>query len=89
MIDMGILSVDIFDNWLNEEKEYLLGLKTEPEAETFQMEYYQSLLTSMPASESSLILHIYTSDTKQGYIGSSNNHLCKCCSRNTRLHMHY
>jgi Kyakuja-Dileera-Zisupton transposase len=44
MIDMGISSVDVFDNWLDEEKEYLLGLKTEPEAETLQMEYYQKLI---------------------------------------------
>lgn len=41
MIDMGILTVDVLEGWLNGEREYLLGLKTEPEAETLQMEYYQ------------------------------------------------
>jgi hypothetical protein len=34
--------VDVFGDWLNEEKEYLQGLKTE--TETLQMEYYQKLV---------------------------------------------
>ena len=44
MLDMNIPTVDVFSDWLNEEKEYLQGLKTEPEAETLQMEYYQKLV---------------------------------------------
>ena len=44
MLDMGIPSVEVFEGWLNEEREYLQGLKTEPEAETLQMEYYQKLV---------------------------------------------
>ena len=42
MLDMGIPTVDIFEDWLKEEREYLQGLKTEPEAETLQMKYYQN-----------------------------------------------
>jgi hypothetical protein len=44
MLDMNIPTVDVFSDWLNEKKEYLQGLKTEPEAETLQMEYYQKLV---------------------------------------------
>lgn len=44
MLDMGISNVEVFSDWLNEEKEYLQGLKSEPEAETLQMEYYQKLI---------------------------------------------
>ena len=50
MLDMGIPTVDIFKDWLKEEREYLQGLKTEPEAETPQMEYYQKLI-NLHASE--------------------------------------
>jgi len=44
MLDMGISSVDVFEDWLKEEREYLQGLKTEPEVETLQMEYFQKLV---------------------------------------------
>ena len=44
MLEMGISDVRIFDEWLVEEREYLQGLKTEPEEETLQMEYYQKLV---------------------------------------------
>lgn len=44
MIDMGILGVEVFNEWLDKEKVYLEGLKTEPEEETLQMEYYQKLI---------------------------------------------
>jgi hypothetical protein len=50
MLDMGIPNIDVFDVWLNEEKEYLQGLKVEPAAETLQMEYYQKLI-NMHASK--------------------------------------
>ena len=44
MNDMGIESTDTFDEWLIEEREYLEGLKKEPEYEMLQMEYYQKLV---------------------------------------------
>jgi hypothetical protein len=44
MLDMNISSVEVFDDWLKEERVYLQGLKTEPEVETLQMEYYQKLI---------------------------------------------
>jgi hypothetical protein len=44
MYDMGISDVGVFEEWLDEEKVYLQGLKTEPEEETLQMEYYQKLI---------------------------------------------
>ena len=50
MLDMDIPTVDVFEDWLKEEREYLQGLKTEPDAETLQMEYYQKLI-NLHASE--------------------------------------
>lgn len=50
MLDMDIPTVDVFEDWLKEEREYLQGLKTELEAETLQMEYYQKLI-NLHASE--------------------------------------
>jgi hypothetical protein len=44
MLDMGISSIEVFDEWLIEEREYLQGLRAEPVAETLQMEYYQKLI---------------------------------------------
>ena len=44
MLDMDTSNVDVFEDWLKAEREYLQGLKTEPEPETVQMEYYQKLL---------------------------------------------
>ena len=44
MFDMGIATADVFEDWLVEEREYLQGLKMEPEAETLHMEYYQKLI---------------------------------------------
>ena len=44
MLDMGIPNVEVFAHWLDEEKEYLQGLKTEPVVETLHMEYYQRLV---------------------------------------------
>ena len=41
---MGISNVEVFDEWLNEEREYLQGLRAEPEVETLQMNYYQKLI---------------------------------------------
>jgi len=50
MLDMNITTGEVFKDWLKEEREYLQGLKTEPEAETLQMEYYQKLI-NLHASE--------------------------------------
>ena len=44
MFEMGISTTDVFGDWLIKEREYLQGLKVEPEAETLQMEYYQKLV---------------------------------------------
>lgn len=44
MLDMSISSVEVFDDWLKEERVYLQGLKMEPEVEMLQMEYYQKLI---------------------------------------------
>jgi hypothetical protein len=44
MKDLGILDVGEFETWLQEEREYLQGLKKEPAEETLQMEYYQRLV---------------------------------------------
>jgi len=43
MLDMGIPNVEVFEHWLDEEREYLQGLKTEPVV-TLHMEYYQKLV---------------------------------------------
>jgi hypothetical protein len=44
MVDMDIPNVEVFEHWLDEEREYLQGLKTEPVVETLHMEYYQKLV---------------------------------------------
>ncbi|KAJ3780169.1 hypothetical protein GGU10DRAFT_397858 [Lentinula aff. detonsa] len=44
MSDLGIPSVDTFDQWLKEEKDYLSELKKEPADETVQMHYYKKLV---------------------------------------------
>jgi hypothetical protein len=44
MDDLGIDSPERFQQWINEEREYLNGLKTEPPEETWQMEYFEKLL---------------------------------------------
>ena len=44
MDDMDISDAGVFAKWLDEERVYLQGLKTEPEGETLQMEYYQKLI---------------------------------------------
>ncbi|KAJ7160682.1 hypothetical protein C8R43DRAFT_1086815 [Mycena crocata] len=46
MDQAGISGPEVFHERLKQEKEYLLALKKEPEAETDQMEYYQRLLTN-------------------------------------------
>ncbi|KAJ3740656.1 hypothetical protein DFH05DRAFT_1537544 [Lentinula detonsa] len=54
MSDLGIPSVDTFNQWLEEEKDYLSGLKKEPAEETVQMEYYKKLV-KLEDAESKLI----------------------------------
>jgi hypothetical protein len=44
MQDLGVSDVSVFEDWLAEEKAYLLGLQKEPLEETLQMEYWQKLL---------------------------------------------
>ena len=44
MEDLGIEDDSVFETWLAEEKEYLLGLSKEPLVETMEMEYYQKLV---------------------------------------------
>jgi len=50
MNDLGVSDARVFEDWLEEEKVYLLGLQTEPMHETLQMEYWQKLL-NLQASE--------------------------------------
>ncbi|KAH7905207.1 hypothetical protein BJ138DRAFT_1018025 [Hygrophoropsis aurantiaca] len=44
MQKLNISDVNVFDQWLEEEKTYLLGLQYEPIEETLQMEYWQKLV---------------------------------------------
>ncbi|THV00970.1 hypothetical protein K435DRAFT_854230 [Dendrothele bispora CBS 962.96] len=44
MRQMGIASTERFKEWLAEEKTYLQGLQKQPEKETVQIEYYQTLV---------------------------------------------
>ncbi|KAH7904896.1 hypothetical protein BJ138DRAFT_1138426 [Hygrophoropsis aurantiaca] len=44
MQKLNISSTDTFNQWLEEEKTYLLGLQYEPIEETLQMEYWQKLV---------------------------------------------
>lgn len=40
----GITGPAIFRAWLDEEKSYLSGLKSEPPEETLEIDYYESLV---------------------------------------------
>ena len=44
MEDLGVSDIKVLEEWLEEEKAYLLGLQKEPLEETLQMEYWQKLL---------------------------------------------
>lgn len=44
MEDLGVADTKTFEDWLEEEKTYILGLQKEPEVETLQMEYWQKLV---------------------------------------------
>ena len=44
MLDFNISDKKVFEDWLEEEKAYLQGLRTEPQEETLQMEYWQKLV---------------------------------------------
>ncbi|KII92210.1 hypothetical protein PLICRDRAFT_104028 [Plicaturopsis crispa FD-325 SS-3] len=55
MADLNITSRQVFEVWLAEEKEYLLGLQKEPEEETLQMEYWQKLI-NLHGSEKGLVV---------------------------------
>ena len=44
MQDLGISDKSAFEVWLEEERVYLWGLKTEPVEEMLQMVYYQRLV---------------------------------------------
>ncbi|KAJ3765786.1 hypothetical protein FB446DRAFT_654740 [Lentinula raphanica] len=66
MSDLGVPSVETFDQWLEEERDYLNGLKKEPQEETLQMEYYKKLVKLQDAesklsTSTSLWVH-YTPD---------------------------
>jgi hypothetical protein len=58
MKDLGILDVGVFETWLQEEREYLQGLKKEPVEETLQMEYYQRLVNLWASEWMPAVLHI-------------------------------
>ncbi|KAG1805960.1 uncharacterized protein BJ212DRAFT_1283144, partial [Suillus subaureus] len=44
MQDLGVEDKSVFECWPEQEKIYLKGLAQEPEEETLQMEYWQSLV---------------------------------------------
>lgn len=44
MEELDIPNVEVFDQWLVEERVYLQGLTKEPLEETPQMEYYTKLI---------------------------------------------
>jgi hypothetical protein len=44
MNDLNISDKKVFENWLEEERVYLKGLRKEPDEETLQMEYWQKLV---------------------------------------------
>jgi hypothetical protein len=50
MADLAITNTNMFAEWLEEEREYLKGLSTEPIRKTQEMEYYQKLV-NLQASE--------------------------------------
>jgi hypothetical protein len=41
---VGIVNVCIFNDWLKEEREYLLARSKEPEVETLHIDYYRALV---------------------------------------------
>ena len=47
MIDLGVDKPEVFDSWLEEERQYLQELKREPPLKTLHMEYYQKLVNYM------------------------------------------
>ncbi|KAG0698993.1 hypothetical protein DFH29DRAFT_983677 [Suillus ampliporus] len=49
----GVSDESIFEDWLKEEREYLHGLRSEPQQETLQMEYWQKLV-NLTASKDEL-----------------------------------
>ncbi|KAG0701438.1 hypothetical protein DFH29DRAFT_982689 [Suillus ampliporus] len=53
MQDIGVSDKSIFEDWLEEEREYLHGLRSEPHQETLQMEYWQKLV-NLAASKDEL-----------------------------------
>ncbi|KAG1777172.1 hypothetical protein EV702DRAFT_1045562 [Suillus placidus] len=53
MQDIHILDESVFERWLQEERDYLHGLRSEPEHETLQMEYWQKLV-NLTASQNNL-----------------------------------
>ncbi|KAG1805499.1 hypothetical protein EV424DRAFT_1474356 [Suillus variegatus] len=53
MRELGITNDSVFENWLVEERAYLMSLNQEPKHETLQMEYWQKLV-NMTASKKDL-----------------------------------
>ena len=45
MAAQGVKGTEVFSEWLTDERAYLVGLKREPLQETWQMEYWQKLVT--------------------------------------------
>jgi hypothetical protein len=50
MIEHNIDGPEVFTQWLEEERVYLVGLRQEPLRESQEMEYYQKLV-NLQASE--------------------------------------
>jgi hypothetical protein len=47
MAELNVDSREVFDQWLKEERIYLMSLKKEPVQETIQLEYFGKLVKMM------------------------------------------
>ncbi|KIK35300.1 hypothetical protein CY34DRAFT_26644 [Suillus luteus UH-Slu-Lm8-n1] len=87
MWDLDIMDVSVFDQWITDEKEYLQGLKSEPEHETLQMEYWQKLI-NLAASQSNLdtARSIWTSLTPSSALFCTSDAATTCKLEMTHRH---
>ena len=67
MIDQGIQGLEVFDQWLEEERAYLYALSKEPAHETLEMDYYAALVVLQVNEYIVLLPHLqWISDDKLG-----------------------
>ncbi|KAG6874615.1 hypothetical protein C0992_007271 [Termitomyces sp. T32_za158] len=67
MQDWDITDIGVFEQWLKEERDYLINLSREPPQETLQMEYYQKLVnlnaSQKKLDEASAVWSVITPET--------------------------